>query len=154
MEDYEITVLCANPQIALACYENGVSTGSPGSAIVFFPNSYTGDGTVSGNRPVPLATIGQVGTVHGLAWRHSANQLFAASMTKRHSGLGPQGIGGVYIINATNPYAPVVTNFTLQGVAPANGGANIDLGTLDSSSGPNYTLGGALAANIDLDAFA
>ncbi|MCB0045886.1 MAG: discoidin domain-containing protein [Caldilineaceae bacterium] len=101
-----------------------------------------------------VATNVQVGSVWGQGWQASENRLFTGAYAKRHSGFGPQGPGGVYVTDFTNPASPTVTGFTLQGVTPTNGGASIDLGSIDRSSGPDYVLSTDPANwSIDLDAF-
>ncbi len=60
-------------------------------------------------------------------------------MLKRGIAVGPQGIGGFYEYNYTNPLvspaAPV--GFTLQGVIPTNSATPIDLGSVSR----NLTVG-------------
>ncbi|MCB0045885.1 MAG: discoidin domain-containing protein [Caldilineaceae bacterium] len=101
------------------------------------------------------ATNVQVGSVWGQGWQATKNRLFTGAYAKRHSGFGPQGPGGVYVTDFTNPASPNVKGFTLQGVTPANGGAAINLGSITRSGGSDYTLvSDPTTPSVDLDAYA
>ena len=45
---------------------------------------------------------GDVGTTWGLAYNRKTDDLLAASYTKRHTGYGPLGVGGIYRINPSD----------------------------------------------------
>ena len=144
-----------DPPIVLACYESGNAvyggTGNENKGIVSVPYSSSG-ATVTGVTEV--AKIYETGTVWGMAWQSNKERMFASSFLKRHSGFGPQGIGGVYVMDFASGTGHVANSFDLQGVTPANGGTNIDLGTIDRSSGADYTLpDNNTGFNRDLDAF-
>ncbi len=144
----------SNPPILVSCFETGNavygSTGNANKGIIGFPYNSTGSLTA----PSEVAQIYEVGTVWGLAWQASTQRMFSGAFLKRHSGLGPEGIGGVYVTDYTNGTGTVVNSFDLQGVSPANGGPAIDLGSVDRSSGADYTLpNDNTTDNWDLDAF-
>ena len=146
----------SNPPIIVSCYESGNAfygaTGNENKGIISMPYQSSG-GTPTGISEV--AKIHEVGTVWGMAWQPSNRHMFTASFLKRHSGFGPEGIGGIYVFEfPSGSDGQVLTSFSLQGVTPANGGAAIDLGTVDRSSGSDYTLPNSNTIdNIDLDAF-
>ncbi|GAB3960792.1 hypothetical protein GCM10028805_58850 [Spirosoma harenae] len=45
----------------------------------------------------PLADAYQIGSIWGLAFQRETNKLFSAAFLKRHTGLGPAGLGGIYV---------------------------------------------------------
>ena len=72
-----------------------------GGATASTPVVHRFSPTYSGTTPsaTALATAGQVGSVWGVAWQPTANRLFVGGFVRRHSGLGPQGLGGIYVVN-------------------------------------------------------
>lgn len=107
----------------------------------------------------------RTGAVWGLAYDRSSKQLFAAAELKRYSGFGTSGVGGVYVLDYTDPItATYVGEFSLQGVLPQNGGPAIDLGSVTRSNVTGMISAGAAGDNQltsnpyqrmrDLDAFA
>ncbi len=108
--DYSVT---ADPQVFTSCFVNGnpLIPGSSADAESLVGMNYldSGDGSNSG---VPGATgpphdiVGlnsQVGPVWGIGVSRQARQVFAASMLKRHAGMGPLGGGGIYKIPVDAP---------------------------------------------------
>jgi hypothetical protein len=91
----------ANPTVYVPCYINGdpLASGSAVAnldAIVGFPY------TASGDNPAliqHLATGAQVGSTWGIAYNNLKKQLIASATLKRHVGLGPEGLGGIYFID-------------------------------------------------------
>ncbi|MCB0573956.1 MAG: hypothetical protein KDC61_05245, partial [Saprospiraceae bacterium] len=144
-----------NPPIILPCYE-------PGNAV-YGANGNTGKGIISlpynSSGPTPtgitgVANIHEVGTVWGMAWQASTARMFTSAFLKRHSGLGPKGIGGVYVMDFSSGTGSVVNSFDLQGVVPANGGPAINLGAVLRTGSADYTLpNNNTGESIDLDAF-
>jgi hypothetical protein len=136
----------ASPNVAIPTMRNGAASGSS-IGFVAFPYSSTGT-TIPTNS---LATFAEVGAVWGQAYQSAKKRSFLTAFTKRHSGFGPEGIGGVYVIDQSSG-SSVVSSFSLANVTPANGGT-INLGTIDRTSSADFTLGGSSSPNIDLDAF-
>lgn len=144
-----------NPPIVVACYESGNSvygaTGNEGKGIISMPYNSSG-ATPTGITEV--AKIYEVGTVWGMAWQPSQQRMFASSFLKRHSGFGPEGIGGVYVMDFASGTGHVANSFDLQGVAPVNGGSAIDLGSVTRTGGADFNLpDNNTGFNRDLDAF-
>lgn len=81
-----------------------------GSAVASSGAIYSLPYTASGTTPneTTVATAGQLGSVWGLAYSRHANQLFSSAVLRRHAGLGPLGIGGIYLVN---PSTNSVVNF-------------------------------------------
>lgn len=46
----------------------------------------------------------QVGSVYGTAYSRQAKKVFVSAFMKRHSGMGPLGGGGIYMLNAEPPF--------------------------------------------------
>ncbi len=144
----------SNPLIVVACYESGNAfygaTGNENKGIISFPYNSSGP-TPTGINGV--AKIYEVGTVWGMGWQRKNKRMFTSAMLKRHSGLGPMGMGGVYVMDFSTGTGSVVTSFDLQGVTPSNGGPAINVGSINRT-GTDYQLPNANDVdNWDLDAF-
>ncbi len=61
--------------------------------------SNSGRGTGTDTAWEALVNQNLVGTTKGLAYSRQAKKIFAAAMLKRHTGMGPLGGGGIYIID-------------------------------------------------------
>jgi len=119
----------ADPPMAATCFVNGdpLADGSESAAldvVVGFDWSSAGNSLT----PDHLATAGEVGAVYGLAWDKSTQTLYASAFIKRHVGLGPLGIGGIYRIEMSDPNAPVVSPFVDVEVI------GIDVGSIPSNA--------------------
>ena len=99
------------PNLVASCFVVGdpLAAGSnsgPLASIVHFPYSASGQGT----EPNLLSSTATTGTVWGGAYRRHDKALFFSAFLKRHSGLGPLGLGGIYradlsgVSPATTPY--------------------------------------------------
>lgn len=80
-----------------------------------------------------IAKASQIGTVWGLAYNKYTKRLFQSAVLKRHAGLGPQGLGGLYVTNYTNPASPTTTSFL---------NVTTDLGISIGTIAPNSGTGG------------
>ncbi|GHB56864.1 SdrD B-like domain-containing protein [Persicitalea jodogahamensis] len=85
------------PNLVASCFVVGdpLAAGSnsgPLASIVHFPYSASGQGA----EPDLLASNAMTGTVWGGAYRRQDKALFFSAFLKRHSGLGPLGLGGIY----------------------------------------------------------
>ncbi|MFN3848801.1 MAG: SdrD B-like domain-containing protein [Spirosomataceae bacterium] len=93
------------PTLAVSCYVSGDpmagGNNSDMDALVDLP--YLSRGRVNGEgnwqHPRHLALMKEVGSVWGLAYQRDTKQLFVASFVKRHVGLGPGGIGAIYLMD-------------------------------------------------------
>ena len=145
-----------NPMLIVPCYETGISTGNTDAAIVNIPYSASGLPTSQGGtgiNPTQVANIATVGSVWGVAVQSDAKRVFTSAFLKRHVGLGPLGLGGVYVLDYVTGTPAVTGSFNLQSVVPANGGSAIDLGSVIRSGSTDYTLPAKGLPSIDLDAF-
>jgi len=112
----------------------------------------------TGEIPQDIILMNEIGSVWGKAYQKNKKRLFIASMLQRHMGFSNTE-ASIYITDysnyLTNQYPVLVGDFSLQGRAPANGGSNIDLGTVDRSvNDPDLALSTlATQPNIDFDAY-
>lgn len=138
----------SSPNIALSCYQNGSGVGNTAAAVVSvgyensgYPAAYGG----SGENPTPNTTVEEMGSVWGGAFQRTTRRAYFAAFIKRHVGLGPEGSGGIYVINYASSTPAVVSSFSLNGISPANGGAVIDTGTVTRNN-----ITGDIVGDFDL----
>ena len=145
-----------NPMLIVPCYASGNSTGNTDAAIVNIPYTASGVPTFQGGtgvNPTQVANIATVGSVWGVAVQPDVRRVFTSAFLKRHVGLGPLGLGGVYVLDYGTGTPTVSGSFNLQSVVPANGGSAIDFGSVNRSGSADYTLPTKGLPSIDLDAF-
>lgn len=148
--------------IILPCYEGGPSEGKPGPAIITFGFMHDGIAQMLGGaapNPSMLASTEEVGAIWGIGLRANANIFYASALVKRHVGLGPAGIGGLYQYDlSTNE----LNAYDLSGIATVNNGplnfGSLTRTTTDDSiardGSMDYTLTSLdQVATYDLDAF-
>ncbi len=104
----------AVPDIILPCYVSGnpAGGGTAGSEDALIKFSYNAVNTSPS--PVHLERASKVGTVWGTAYQRETNMVFSTAFLKRHSGMGPSGLGAIYrtdasTFNMTVPYANLST---------------------------------------------
>ncbi|MBO0933225.1 Ig-like domain-containing protein [Fibrella aquatilis] len=101
----------ANPIIMTPCYVNGdplvAGTAGTDPAMVGLPYNSTGRAPAK-TFMVPNSSLG---ATWATAYNKSTKRLFTSAVVRRHAGLGPLGIGGIYQLDLSNPSAPVTTNF-------------------------------------------
>ena len=135
-----------NPSLTIPCYVSGdpLAGGNAGTldALVAFPYSLSGLQDMS--KMVHIATADQVGSLWATTYSKETKKLFSAATLKRHVGLGPLGLGGLYVSDLTNINTPVTTNFIDVSTI------GIPVGTVGSNTArglsPDYTI-----SSIDLD---
>ncbi len=98
------------PDVMTNLYVNGdpIAGGSAGAvdAIVSFPYDRLGNSIP----PNPDGANWQVGAVWGAAYHRQSELAFVAAAMKRHVGLGPIGIGGIYRVDYSGA-SPSATSF-------------------------------------------
>ncbi len=124
-EDYALP----DPDVAATCFVNGdplpaASESYDQDVLVMF------NWTASGNSVPPdhIASAGQIGACYGLAWDRHRRWLYSSAFVKRHVGLGPLGLGGIYRIDLADPAHPLV--FPLVDLEALG----VDCGTLPSNA--------------------
>ncbi|MEZ0487202.1 SdrD B-like domain-containing protein [Fibrella aquatica] len=159
-----------NPKLVIPCYVNGdpllpiSSTASAGSsdAVVSF------DYNTSGKMDMSLmahTTASQVGTLWGMAYNKFTKKIFSSATVKRHAGLGPLGLGGIYVADFStvpaNGATFTYTNFLDVSTIGINVGtiaSNSARGLVESKTAPSVDNQGYLAigkvgiGGIDLSA--
>ncbi|WP_020570873.1 SdrD B-like domain-containing protein [Neolewinella persica] len=147
-----------NPTVGVACYANGSGVGNSDPGFIVSPYQEDGDpGAGTAAAPTPIGEIQELGTIWGTDYHREQQMFYTGAFLKRHVGLGPAGISGIYRLDPTGT-API-TNFTLAGVTPANGGAALDFGSIDrvnvtgAVNADNQLSDGQNDATVDLDAF-
>jgi len=160
--DYSDT---STPNYVTNRQQNGSSEGNSNPSIETVHYTDTGlnkefkdyDGNNgTGAIPTKDTTVEQTGSIWGKAFQKNKKRLFASAVLQRHVGFAlNKGAGDIYVLDYSNGTpATLKGSFSLQGITPANGGDNIDLGTVKRTGGNDYELGGVSSPNIDLDAFA
>ncbi len=99
-----------NPELATNCYVSGDPLASGSTAanmdvLVSFDYSNEGQPAMAGGsapNPNHIAYANQMGSTWGLAHQAETDTLFAAAMLKRHVGIGPAGLAGIYMIESDN----------------------------------------------------
>ena len=171
--DYSNT---STPDYVLSRQQAGASTNNsePGVETVHYGDSnlssdFCNEAGDRGIGPVPTvsAEVKDVGSTWGQAFQKNKQRLFLSASLQRHVGLTSVGLGRVSILDYSAGVNSVTSTYIdLQGVSPANGGADIDLGSVcraasckdDSGNtgiADDYTLpDNASDPSIDLDAYA
>ena len=135
----------ANPLVFIPCYTRGnplvagSAAGDP--ALVAFLYNASGPGAET-----PYAIQSQVGSLWGEAYDKTRKRLYTSAFLRRHTGLGPLGLGGIYVTDMTAAPASSTTPFvdlTTLGV---------NLGTISSNSGRGL-VGDKGTPNVDNEAF-
>lgn len=143
-----------NPDLVTTCAANGdplnpAIPNNPGNLPALVTWGYR---AAPGQGPVadaPLAIASQIGSTWGVAVQRPAApgaagpRIFTSAYVKRHAGLGPLGVGGIYLID---PVGPTVTNFV--DVATIGIGVSVNFPT-NAARG----LGALNLPSIDVQAF-
>ncbi len=130
----------ALPTVMTPCFSNGDplainSTSADDAAIVAFSYSATGN-----DPKFIIATAGEVGSTSGIAIDQAAGTVYASAFLKRHVGLGPLGLGGIYAILDAESANPTTTQFidvTTLGIDVGNIPSNVDRGLPANSTLPS-----------------
>ncbi|MBL7826087.1 MAG: hypothetical protein JNJ57_05610, partial [Saprospiraceae bacterium] len=132
----------SNPQVFIPCYTRGNPlaggnvAGDP--ALVGFP--YDANGPVNMGLITMYADQSQVGSTWGVAYDKKRKRVYSASFLRRHTGLGPLGLGGIYLTDMTLPPATSTSNFVNLSAIGVNLGtvsSNVARGLLPDRNQPN-----------------
>lgn len=143
-DDYWNNITVPDPVLLAAEGYRATSSGYAGGkfSIVQLNNSTAGTQVPANQNVVTIDTskrpaiFSQTGSLFGLAYQKKQQRLFAATELRRASGLGPQGVGGIYFADKSGANWAFSGGFTLQGVTPANGGAALDFGAVTRVNSP------------------
>ncbi|RLB06963.1 MAG: hypothetical protein DRG27_06915, partial [Deltaproteobacteria bacterium] len=135
--DYSNT---AEPYYILGRQQTGTATNNsnPGVEAVHYADSnlssdFCNEAGDQGIGPVPTvsAEVKDVGSSWGQAFQKDKQRLFLAAALRRHTGLTSVGAGRVSVLDYSAGVGSVTNSYIdLQDVTPANGGTDIDLGTV------------------------
>ncbi|WP_396668802.1 SdrD B-like domain-containing protein [Microbacterium sp. R86528] len=144
----------ANAPTFTAIQTAGLSSGqtSGDAAIVGLPWGAANNNAPSYPDRTTVATIGQVGSVWGLAFDQTANELYASATYKRQAGLGPLGIDGIYKMTNILTESGEMTGATTVENWLELADLGIDVGAVSSDS--DRGLGESNLPSADVDAFA
>ena len=151
-----------NPTIGLTCWQNGTGLDNPmDPGYAYFPWTISGNVQDGATAPSYGPTFVEIGTAWGSAYQREAEQIYLSAVLRRHSTVGPTGLGGIYTLSDTGT---LLGSFDLQGVTPANGGGTLDFGSVTRSTvtggissgaaGDNQLSDDPMEATRDIDAFA
>ena len=104
-EDYTID----NPTVYSTCFINGDplpsgSTSAGEEVLISFQWNSQG----SSIPPTVIGTAGQYGSIYGIAQDRFDDYLFTSAFLKRHVGLGPEGLGGIYVLDISGTLTPIL----------------------------------------------
>ncbi len=119
----------ADPPMVATCFVNGdpLANGAEAASEDVLVGFNWED---SGTSPLPdhIATAEELGSCYGLGYHRSTKIVYTSAFIKRHVGLGPLGIGGIYHIDMTDPGNPVVAQFVdVESIG-------VDVGSISSNS--------------------
>ena len=135
-----------NPLVIVPCYTRGNPL-IPGSAaddpaLVGFPYNATGNGAKT-----VYAVQSEVGSLWGEAYDRDRKLLYTASFLRRHAGLGPHGLYGLYVTDMTAPPATSTSLFLDLSTL-----AGLDLGII-SDNPTRGLVADKGTPNVDAEAF-
>ncbi|MEM7130357.1 MAG: SdrD B-like domain-containing protein [Chloroflexota bacterium] len=104
----------ANPDLCAPVYVNGTNdTSTPDRAMMRWPYNN------SGFNPTPTQIVdkSQSGTTWGVAYNRSNQTIYHGAFLKRHSGLGPGGLGAIYATPRDGSSTSVFVDLTTLGAS-------------------------------------
>ena len=131
----------SNPDLVVPCYVSGDNlAGGVSSADVLVKIPYSAAN--SSPSPTHIASAGEIGPVFGTAIQRGTKKVFTSSFLKRHVGLGPGGLGAIYVTDLntnTNSTYLKLTDF----------GIDVGVSALGTRSLPNSKV----VSSVDATAF-
>ncbi len=100
----------ADPLVVAPVYANGkgnTGTTSDIETLIYWNYSENTDDDLSKN----YSTASQTGSLWGIAYSKSEDKIFASAVLRRHMGLGPQGLGGIYLVSGAKAGTPTFSNW-------------------------------------------
>ena len=126
----------ASPTLATTCFINGDPTGNlTNNALYNVP--------AAGGSSTGIVKAGAQGAAYGVAYNRGAKQTITSAYVKRHAGLGPQGIGGIYSVYSVTGASAWSLDVSTMGVSAGSIANNSTRG-----------LGAVGAPSTDATAFA
>jgi trimeric autotransporter adhesin len=127
-----------NPKLVIPCYVNGnplvtvsgTDAAANRDAIVAFDYNLTGLMNMAAMAHAPAK---EVGALWGVAYNKYTKKVFSSATVKRHAGLGPLGIGGIYVSDfSTSPAGGSTMSF--KPFLAVDSVLNINVGTVGSNA--------------------
>ena len=142
----DVNDYCENtPFIFTPCYVNGAANAGGGNMDALVAFFYGAEGDTNMSLMHHMATNSEVGSVWGLAYHRGTETLYSSAMIRRHVGLGPLGIGGIY---QTDVPAENTTNF----IDVTTLGVNVGQALVPSVAARNLPTS-PTSPSYDIDAF-
>lgn len=104
----------ANPLLTTPCYVSGDPLSS-GSLFAADPSIVSLDYNHASPK-TSLLTASQVGSVWGIAYNKMTDKLYLAAYLRRHSGLGPGGLGTIYVYPNAKSGGGALSTITIPNV--------------------------------------
>lgn len=146
-----------DPWMATTCFGRGdpIVTGStvanePTLVVNRYLTPTDGRGITGPNGNYYLAKASETGTVWGLAYQRETKKIFSSAILRRHSGLGSEGLGGIYVTSLdtflNNPSANAASGYRYYGqTVPL-----LNLDSFEINTGDEEMLDRDLAGNANL----
>jgi SdrD B-like domain/Secretion system C-terminal sorting domain len=145
-----------NPKIATSVYTNGNLTAGAGNSGNLRNAVTVQYSTVNAVSPTAATNATQVnqhadmGSVWGVTHHVQSGRLFYAAVLKRHTALGPNGSGAVYIVNpATSTGATLLFDLDALGFATRATGAYVYAATTGQAAVNNIPYTGFIGTNAE-----
>ncbi|WP_287601910.1 DUF5979 domain-containing protein [Thiothrix sp.] len=144
------------------------ASGATEAALLLFPHNATGK-SYSGGTPISkFSTAAQLGSVWGTATQSTAagKKIYSAAVLKRHVGLGPNGLGAIYVSDAatgdastamsTSKFVDLVADFSInvgQAQVPSNSTRGLPADKLQNSVDADVfpLIGKVGLGDVDID---
>ena len=139
----------SKPPLFTPCYVSGnpeESDAGSRNRDVFVMFDYDASGAKDPSKIKTLAYSQHVGSLWGVAFNKYTDKIFTSATIKRHAGMGPEGIGGLYVLDKNAVTPGVVTSWNVSS------DFGINVGTFPS----NTTRGlpkGVTSTNEDIAGF-
>ncbi len=86
-----LNALCGtNPELLTTCFVQGPTSNSTLETIIGFEHNFN-----SGTKAKKYATHAETGSVWGIAWKSTTNEIFSSAFVKQYSGLTSNGPGAI-----------------------------------------------------------
>ncbi|MBL7815790.1 MAG: hypothetical protein JNL70_12320 [Saprospiraceae bacterium] len=105
----------SNPDLVVPCYVSGDNlAGGVSSADVLVKIPYSASNTSPS--PTHIASAGEIGPVFGTAIQRGTKKVFTSTFLKRHVGLGPGGLGAIYVTDLNTNVSSTYVKLTDFGI--------------------------------------
>jgi SdrD B-like domain/SprB repeat len=141
----DYTIL-SNPKTYVTHFVNGdpLLNTDVGAKSGLIGVEYTANGTSPAESEI--TTLGKIGSCWGVAYSSKVKKIFTSAVIRRHTGLGPSGSGGIYMIDEVTNAVVNLVDLDALGFATRGSGAyapvvNGDVVTFTTQVGTNAERG-------------